>query len=283
MKYDEMSVNELYELYQKKYAFIKGENLPELISLKKECPEIFMEENEKAFKELVETTEFLMQMPHLQAKMLAEKKKRLVPMDYEQWKIGMVDEKLADLRKIGLDDMLDISRSFVKESIIQCQSICLQYGFDIDISLCFPLLSYLMNEILVQFPLDKRSYQLKASLFKIRGGKENLPANLNVSQVALSEWENEVLKHSAIKADLETQFRATFKKIRMKFNARPGFYEDALFFCLLEVSEFIGLLIPTLGNMNQGRQVLMIKTMMQMISITELSHVIVHPFVSKEH
>jgi hypothetical protein len=36
-----------------------------------------------------------------------------------------------------------------------------------------------------------------------------------------------------------------------KFDQREGFYSDALFFCLMETAEYIGLLIPNIG-INEG-------------------------------
>lgn len=242
MNFDEMSVTDLLSYYNKKNLLIQDGNLLELIELKKFCPDLLVKEKEIEVNQLVDTTKYLTDTPHFKALLREEKKRRLIPIDYEQWQIGALIETLNRYEKISYINIHDVSRELVKEAIVTCRTICNEQENHSSLSKIFPLLGLLINEILILFPPEKREHKLKLAIFKMRG-KE-----LERSDLKETETETEVSQYSLLREQVRNSFTSMLKKIILKFDQRKEFYNDLCFFCLIEVADFIGLLIPSMGS-----------------------------------
>jgi len=229
-----MGINDLLKLYEKKNFLMQEGNLSELIELKKFCPELFIKEKEIEFVQLIDTTKYLSEMPHFKAVLREDKKRRLIPIDYEQWQIGMLVETLNRHEKISYTHIHDVSRDLVKEAIVTCRSICNEQENNSSFTKIFPLLGLLINEILILFPQEKREHRLKLAMFKMKGK------------------ETEISQYSLLKDQIRNSFNSMLKKVILKFDQRKEFYNDSLFFCLIEVSDFIGLLIQSMGSREDG-------------------------------
>jgi len=250
MSLDEIGINDFLELYKKKNILIQESNLMELINLKKTYPDLFVEEKEKEICQLIETTKYLTEMPHFKAMLHEEKKRKLISIDDKEWQIGRLTEILDQHKKISYVNIHDISRALVKEAIVICQSICDVQINNSCLTEIFPLLSLLISEILIMLPKEKREHRLKLAMFKMRG-KE-------LEKSALKEIDTEISPNSLLKNKLRDSFTGILKEIILKFDQRKEFYNDLLFFCLIEVAEFIGLLVPSIGGCNEHETTLVI-------------------------
>ncbi len=261
MSLDEIGINDLLELYKKKHTLIQESNLTELINLKKIYPELFVEEKEKEVNQLIETTNFLTQMPHFKAMLHEEKKRKLISIDDKDWQRGRLTEILNQHKKISYVNIHNISRSLVKEAIVICLSICNEKAKNPCLIEIFPLLGQLISEILIMLPKEKREHRLKLAMFKMRG-KE-------VEKSKLNEIETEISPYYLLRNKVRDSFAAILKDIILKFDQRKEFHNDLLFFCLIEVAEFIGLLIPSIGGCNEDETTSVINKVEKNILIYE--------------
>lgn len=245
MSLDQINLNELFKLYAEKNAYVREANLCGLIKLKNSYPDLFNSEKEAEIYQLLETTKYLINTPHFKAMLREDNKKKLIPLDHNQWKLGGLGSMLKQISKVNYSNIHAISREIVKEAIVICRILCEDQGKNIiDISTVFPFLGFLLTEILLQFSSEKRDKMFELALFKIRGKEE---ANVMDDAICVSDEHSEIFLQAECK--IKNYFRDMLKIVLDKFDQRDEYYFDSLFFCLMNVAEFIGLLLPNIGIM----------------------------------
>lgn len=256
---DDMPFDDLLKLFEQKNYLIKNGNLPALLDLKKLYPDLFLEKKEKELTKLISDIDTIMVMPHIKEKMLEDKKRRLIPVDLDQWKIGMLHEVLQRYETIYFSSIHDVSRALVKESLIICKQGCEQENGENKIDF-FPLIGLLINEILNKAPKEKRARHLEGSVFKLRGRKSD-----DIKPIIIKE--NNRFYNSKDVIQIKNRLQHLLKETMFKFDSRKGFYTDLIFFCLIEVSDFIGILMPAFGYADATKKDMITNQILRYISI----------------
>ena len=88
---------------------------------------------------------------------------------------------------------------------------------------------------------------LKSAFFKLNGGQK-IEETSNHSAVQL--WRQNIPNYTAIEEKIKERFYVVVKTFLNKVDQRKDFFTDAVFFCLLEVSDFTFLLAPHIGCAN---------------------------------
>jgi hypothetical protein len=233
MTYDDLSIDEVASLYHKKSILLKEANFSELLTLKKNYPELFIKANEDKFHEMMASTHDLLQLPHFQDMLKQDKKKKFLTADQHEWQSGMLDIALGKIQRLTVLNMFIPARAMVKEAVVNFKMIHTKLGYPDDNATIFPLLGVLLAEIILQSIPEKRIRNLESGIFKLTGQhyKHTPKAHLEVPTLL---------------PEIKQVCSNLFKQISSKFDFRPNHYIDSLFFCLVEVSEFIGLLIQNL-------------------------------------
>jgi hypothetical protein len=153
MKTDDIGFDELLALYAAKATYIREANLCELINLKRSYPELFDLKKEIEVYELLDRTKYLIETPHFKAMLREDKKRKLIPLDHNEWQVGGLAKLLEQHTKITYSHIHAVSREAVKEAIVVCRDICEeQEKRGVDISTVFPFLGFFLTDLLIQFP-----------------------------------------------------------------------------------------------------------------------------------
>lgn len=240
MTLDELGFADVVELYKQKSQYTREGNLNELIRLKNSFPELFDERKEMEVTDLVNTVNYITSTPHFKAMREKEQKKKYIPINYHEWQMGRLEQVIARYQEIYMRNMDVIAREMIKEAIIGCWNILrLQKNPLVPIDHVFPYLGYLLGTLICQFPIERRQHKLKLTMFKLNG-KE-----CEIDERVLSKSSNRHL--SLMEQTIEDYFYTLIQIVSQKFDQRDDFYSGAVFFCLMEAAEFIGLLIPHIG------------------------------------
>ncbi|MHB1948724.1 MAG: hypothetical protein ACYCQI_11505 [Gammaproteobacteria bacterium] len=205
MKLDEIGINDLLNFYKKKNLLIQEGNLLELIELKKLCPDLFIKEKEIEIDQLIDTTKYLIEMPHFKDLLREEKKRRLISVDFDEWYIGALAETLSRYEKVEYANINQVSRALVKEAIAKCQLIH-QKQNTINVPDIFPYLSYLINEILNYFPDDKKELMFYRAMFKINGNVDIDSESINNFKQKLEDENNPISNCLKVEDQIRNEF-----------------------------------------------------------------------------
>jgi len=231
---DELSLNEVMLLFEEKKNAEKQADLTKLIALKRNYPQLFSKEFENMAYGLIGDVTSLMESRHFKALRREEEKRKFFVVDHDSWKTGKLDEALAKLEVVYYKYIRDIARELVKESVASSLQICQVNDVTAKIDNVFPFLGILISQLLSHFPEEKREKMQARALFKLNQGEEQA----TVEEELQPSWCLPLMVFESLQYNLQMLVAKTIKK----FDKREGFYSDCLFFCLLEVCEFIGLM-----------------------------------------
>jgi hypothetical protein len=116
MKTDDIGFNELLALYAAKDTYIREANLYELINLKHSYPDLFDLKKEIEVYELLDKTKYLIETPHFQAMLYEDKKRKLIPLDHNEWQVGGLAKLLQQHTKITYSHIHAVSHESCKRS-----------------------------------------------------------------------------------------------------------------------------------------------------------------------
>lgn len=249
MSLDEIRFNDLMVLYKKKNKMIREGDMLGLISLKNTCPEIFVKKNEMELDRLLTIVNYLREIPHFKAMLEEEKKSRLILVDHDLWRVGILDEVLASYERIYYAQIRFVSRGIVKGAVATCRQICQEHGINnASVPQVFPFLGLLLNAIIVSIPKDQRQHKIKVAMFKMYGDKEiDLIKESTHERDAFDEWKKAIPCYLKIEGNIKDRFQDMMNKVYLKFDQRKGFFSDLKFFCLIEIADFIGLIASNIG------------------------------------
>lgn len=249
---DELGLNEVMSLFQEKKQAERQGDLLKLIALKKDYPQLFSKEFESMAYSLLDDMTMLMESRHFKMLRKEEEKRKFFVVDHGSWKTGRLDQALNKLEVIYYNYIKDISRDLVKEAVAASLKICLNNHIDAEIEAVCPLLGTLISQLLTSFPAEKREKMQERALFKLNLG---IPSTLG--------WDSHVgdtlsLPATVVEA-IQCHFHDLVRKTVKKFDKRDGFYTDCLFFCLLEVCEFVGQLTSHMATSKDTTKKALIK------------------------
>jgi hypothetical protein len=248
MESNKLDINTLIALYKKKHDMLAEGDLSALIALKKSLPELFVKENEDQLNDLVSTVNFLMETPHFQEMIKQDKKNKLVTLDYHNWTCDSIKNELEKILLVSIKNVFFISRAFVQSFLIKCLSICRDElnNTTIHMDIVFPFLALLVSKIITLFPQPRQQKMIESALFKLK-----IDHAMSIDSDKVSAWKTSV-SYCHIEKTINPIIQDMIDMTTMKFDQRKSFYQDALFFFLINVSEYIGLLLPNIDSNTAG-------------------------------
>lgn len=242
MSLDNIGLDQLKKFISLKHTLLQAGDLIGLLELKKQCPGLFIDSEQKEISKLFDDIRSI--SPFLNEKRKLEEQKKWFAVDIQEWKLGVLDDALQHYHHLKYKQIHVISRLLVKESIAGCLAVC-----SAEISDIFPFLSLLLIEILLHFPEDQHDKMIERIFFKISGHPEFIPALSAKGR----QWQKQIRFDSHYAAIRECM-KENIIKILVKFDARKGFYSDLLFFLLIETAAFIGLMTSNIGRGSEESQ-----------------------------
>lgn len=240
--FDDLGLQEIKSLFSKKKDYIVNNNFEGLMDLKKNYPFLFDPQQEAEFNKLLEYIHGFSNLPHIQHQLREQQKSRLIEVNVDEWNLEEYEKLLITIPVVNVSNIKELSRALVRNSILISKHIFLDIHID-DSNKIFACVGFLLGEILNLIDIEERRLKHLNTIIRM------LTKNLS--------FYNDEEKSSSIpieiKQTIKEKFRNQCLKLFFKFDKRIEFKNDIIFFCLVEVSEYITLLKPLFSEVNNSR------------------------------